>query len=473
MKEPLLKAILYYNYFVLGYYTVANAAYLFLLGAAGWMIVANQLRLSYGKYQENMHPSTAPPVSVLLSAYNEEAAVVQSVKSLLGLNYPSYEIIVINDGSKDSTLERLKDGLKLKRTNIIYRHALPTAKVRGFYTNPETPNLIVVDKEHSGKSDSLNCGINVSSSPYFCSIDADSVIEKNALVQLMRPIIEEPDAVKATGGIVRILNGCTVKEGKVVNVALPGDSLSRLQIVEYIRSFLFGRAGLGALNLLLIISGTFSMFEKRTVIAAGGYNLDTVTEDMELVVRLHKHLLESGKKYRISFVPEPICWTEAPRDFKMLKRQRRRWHLGLAESLYKYRKMLFNPKYGRVAFFGLPYQLFIELLGPVIELLGYFVVAVSLYLGIIDIRFFGLFLFMAVCVGVFFSTGSVLLEEITFRRYPHFKDLFILLFYGVIENFGYRQINSLWRTHAVLKFLFAREKKWEYVKKTGVATEDA
>lgn len=467
MKAFLLNFIYWFNYFVLGYYTAANGIYMLLLLIAVWLITAHLFRLGYGRYQESIHPCAAPPISIVIAAYNEESTIIDSIRSLTHLNYPDYEIIVVNDGSTDSTLKRLMEGFNLQRKNIIYREIIPTADVKRFYINPEMPNLVVVDKEHAGKADSLNVGINVSRSPYFCSVDADSILEKDSLLRLMRPIIESPERVKATGGIVRIVNGSVVVKGRLEEVRLPKDSLSRMQVVEYIRSFLFGRAGLSALNSLLVISGTFSMFHKRTVQAAGGYNSKTVTEDMELVVRLHKYLLEGKQRYHISFVPDPICWTEAPRDFGMLRRQRRRWHMGLAESVYMYRRMLFNPKYKWVGFFALPYQLFIELLGPVIEFLGYFVVTVSFIFKIIDLEFFLLFLTMAILVGVFFSTGAILLEEITYRRYTKLRELLTLLLYGVLENFGYRQLVALWRTGAVLKFLFSRDKKWEVVRKSG------
>lgn len=452
---------------MLAYYFAANGIYLVLLILASGTIVNHLARLEYGRYQGSIHRSVAPPVSVIVAAYNEEANIVDSVRSLLKLDYPDFEIVVVNDGSSDRTLENLGEGFGLKSTSVIYRQALRTAAVKGFYTSGAEPRLIVVDKAHAGKADSLNVGINVSKAPYFCSVDADSVLEESALTRLMRPIIESPGLVQATGGIVRLVNGSFVSEGRLVNIKLPSDSLSLLQVVEYIRSFLFGRAGLSVLNSLLVISGTFSMFQKKTVLAAGGYRTDIVTEDMELVVRLHKHLRDKGQKYRINFVPDPICWTEAPRDFAMLKKQRRRWHLGLASSIFMYRSMLFNYRYGRIGLFALPYQLIVELLGPVIEVAGYFVVTASFILGIVDREFFLLFLLMAVLINTFFSVAAVLLEEMSYRRYPKLRDTFTLLLYAVLENFGYRQLLSFWRTQAVIKFFFTRDRKWEVVRKKG------
>lgn len=466
----LMTLILWFNYLVLGYYFAANGVYLLLLVLASGTIIKHLSRLEYGRYQKTVHPSVAPPVSVIVAAYNEEATIVDSVRSLLKLDYANFEVIVVNDGSADATVQRLVEGFGLRRSNVIYRQSIRTTRVRGFYLSPHEPRLIVVDKEHAGKSDSLNVGINVSTAPYFCSVDADSILEESAIQRLMRPIIEAPNLVKATGGIVRIVNGSEVTDGRLVKIGLPKESLCLMQVVEYIRSFLFGRAGLSVLNSLLIISGTFSMFHKRTVQEAGGYKTSTVTEDMELVVRLHKHLREKKEPYRINFVPDPICWTEAPKDLSMLRKQRRRWHLGLAQSLFSYKSMIFNPRYGRIGLFALPYQLLVELLGPAIEITGYFVVTASFILGIVDKQFFVLFLVMAILIGIFFSVAAVLLEEISYRRYPRLRDTLKLLVYGVLENFGYRQMLALWRTMALLKFIFSRDRKWEVVRKKGFSS---
>jgi cellulose synthase/poly-beta-1,6-N-acetylglucosamine synthase-like glycosyltransferase len=249
----LLTLILWFNYLVLAYYFAANGIYLVLLILASATIVNHLSRLEYGRYQKSIHRSVAPPVSVIVAAYNEEANIVDSVNSLLKLNYPDFEIIVVNDGSGDRTLPNLIESFGLKRSNVIYRQALRTAHVNGFYQSPSEPRLIVVDKAHAGKADSLNVGINVSSAPYFCSVDADSILEESALLRLMRPILEAPDLVMATGGIVRLVNGSLVSDGHLSSIRLPKDSLSLLQVVEYIRSFLFGRAGLSVLNSLLVI----------------------------------------------------------------------------------------------------------------------------------------------------------------------------------------------------------------------------
>ncbi|MEE9542790.1 MAG: glycosyltransferase [Thermodesulfobacteriota bacterium] len=466
MNPLFVEFLRWFNIIVIGYYGIANGVYALLLIISVFVVLRHQKRVKYGKYVETIHPSTAPPVSILISAYNEESNVAETVRALFHLKYPLYEVVAINDGSDDDTLKKLIDAFSLKRIDLIYRDTLKTARVRGFYANPEYPNLTVIDKVHSGKGDSLNVGINVSRSPYFCTIDADSILEDEALTRLMRPIVEYPDLVKATGGIVRLINGSTIRDGRIAELRMPKDILSRMQVVEYIRSFLFGRAAWSAMNCLSIISGTFSMFHKKSTVDIGGFGLDTVTEDLDLVMRLHRYFREKKERYRIMFVPDPVCWTEAPHTLKMLGRQRRRWHLGLAQSMTRHLRMLFNPFYGRIGLFAYPFQFFIEMLGPPIEIFGYVVVTFCFMAGIVNLEFFMLFLTMSIFLGVILSIGAVLLEEFTFRRYKKVSELLTLMLFGVLENFGYRQLNAIWRMQALLKFVF-RSKRWEHVEKRG------
>jgi cellulose synthase/poly-beta-1,6-N-acetylglucosamine synthase-like glycosyltransferase len=273
--------------------------------------------------------------------------------------------------------------------------------------------------------------------------------------------------VIATGGVIRVLNGVKREKGVIKSIELPRhNSLAIFQIVEYLRSFLFGRVGLDVLNCNLILSGAFSLFQKAAVIGIGGFRVGNVTEDMELVIRLHKHFSLKGSPYRIRFVSDPICWTEVPETLKMLGRQRRRWHLGMIQSLWQHKSLIFNPRYGRLGLFAIPYNVFIEMISPLIEFSGYIIVPLSYFLGMIDYDFFMLFLLLAVGYGVFLSTTGVFLEELTYRRYPKWSDLFIMLLYGALENFGYRQINSFWRFTAFFQFLFGQG-RWEYVRKRG------
>lgn len=464
--------ILFFNYIAISYHVITNGFYLIFIILSIVAAIHHLSKLKYADLQSIVKSPMTPPISILVAAHNEELNIVESIRALLGLEYASYEVIVINDGSTDQTLERLIEGFDLRPINLIYRRLIQTKRVKGFFSNTGTPNLIVIDKEHGGKGDSLNAGINMARSPYFCSVDADSLLEKDALVRLIRPIIESsnPDQIVATGGIVRIANGCRIEKGRIANVALPQDSLSLFQIVEYLRTFLFGRTGWSTINSLLVISGTFSMFHKKTVQEAGGYSHDSVTEDMELVVRLHRFLRSQRRRYQISFVHDPICWTEVPVSIRMLARQRRRWHRGLVESLLSHLPMLFNPRFGRIGLIAVPYHLLIEGLGPIIELSGYFIVLASFIMGVVDFSFFMLFISLSILFGVFLSTGAIMLEEFTYRRYPRWTDLMILLAYGVLENFGYRQMNAWWRLQSL--FQLFRTRRWEHVRKHGFPHSD-
>jgi len=466
VKAFISTAIIGFNYLVAFYYGMINSVYTVLLSLALVVVLAHIQRIRYSAVREFRFSPETPPVSVLIPAYNESGVIVQAVTGALQLDYPSFELIVINDGSRDDTLEKLIDTFGLKRIDLAYRSLLKTKPVRGFYYSPERPNLLVIDKENGGKADALNAGINAAKSPYFASVDADSVLERDALIRLMAPISQSTIPVVACGGVVRVLNGTVVKDGVVQEIALPRDTLSMFQIVEYLRAFLFGRVGWDALNGLLIVSGTFSLFSKAAVMAAGGYDTRNVTEDMELIVRLQRHYLTRKERYIIRFISDPICWSEAPENLKMLARQRRRWHLGLIQSIMRHRTMLFNPAFGRMGLFVAPYYLLFEVFGPVIEVFGYAAVLIALGFGLLSFEFFALYVLLAIFYGVFLSIIGVFLEEVTYRRYPKWEHLFRLLSYALIENFGYRQLNSLWRFEATFLYIFGR-RRWEVVEGKG------
>ncbi|MBI5137266.1 MAG: glycosyltransferase family 2 protein [Nitrospirae bacterium] len=458
-------ALPWVNLFILVYYVVVNGVYFALLFAAGVGAVRHRRGHGTDSFEDLSALPTAPPVTVIVPAFNEAANLVQGVSALLSLNYPSHEVIVVDDGSTDDSLARLIDAFALTEVDLIYRAHIPTEPVRRFFVNPQLPGLTVVTKANSGKADSLNVGINLSRCPYFCSVDADSILERDALLRLMGPIMADPDEVVATGGIVRIGNGSTVEDGRIADVRLPKDLLSRLQVVEYLRCFLFGRAGWSNFGSLLILSGAFSLFRKHPVLELGGYSTRTVAEDMELVVRLHHHMRRGGKRYRVTFIADPICWTEAPTTLAQLGRQRRRWHQGLGETLIRHAFLTLNPRHGAVGLFGMPFQ-WVELWGPLVELVGYGVVAACALMGILSVQFLVLYLVLSLLLGVLLSVGSVLLEEMSARSYNRWQDLAVLMAMAVLENFGYRQLNVIWRVRGLFQFLSAR-RQWDTVHKRG------
>ena len=457
--ELLLKSILGFNEYVIYYFITLNSVYLLLFLVSLVEVVRFVRRTFFSDYQQLLKSEMTLPISILVPARNEEQGIVDTVRSLLQLNYGEFEILVVNDGSEDGTLERLVRAFDLRTTDRIYRRRLPTGRVRGIYASLEVPNLTVVDKEHGGKSDALNAGINLSRYPLFCSVDADSVIEENALLRVVKPFMEHPEEMVAVGGIVRIVNGCEVRDGRVVKIGLPRRVLPVFQVVEYLRAFLSGRIGWSVLRSLLIISGAFGLYKKSEVIAVGGYDSNTDTEDLELVMKLHEGLKRKKARYRIIFVPDPVCWTEVPEKFRSLLLQRNRWHRGLLQSFRLHWRMLLNPKYGVIGVLALPYFLLFEMLGPFVEVLGYLSVLLAWLLGILNTEFFLLFLLVAVFYGIFLSVAAVLLEEISFRRYPSWEDLARLIWYAIWENIGYRQLLAVFKVKAFFDFI-RRRRRW-------------
>ena len=464
MKTFFADLVIGFNYFVLFHYGFVNLIYTILLVISTVAILRHILRIRYAPFKDFVVSPETLPVSIIVPAHNEENVIARTVKATLEMNYPYFEVIVINDGSTDRTLDTLIQTFQLRKVDRAYRNVLKTAPIRGFYFSPEIPNLLVLDKENSGKADSLNCGINISSAPYFCTVDADSVLEENALIKLMIPVMESAAPVVACGGVIRTLNGVGIENDRVSEIDLPKNRLAMFQVAEYIRAFLFGRVGLNVVNSILILSGAFSLFRRDAIVDVGGYRQDNVSEDMELVTRLHRVSIEKNTPYSIKFISDPVCWTEVPETMSMLARQRRRWYQGLLQTMIQNRDILFKPKYGRLGWICLPYYLIVELLSPLVEMLGYIVVPISWMLGMLNTEFMILFLTLSVFYGIFLSSASIYLEEVTYRRYPKWNHLARLLLYGVLENFGYRQINSFWRFQAFLKYVMG-ERKWEYVRK--------
>ncbi len=455
-----------FNLFVLGYFIALNSIYLGLFAVSLFEVLRFVRRTFFSDYRQIMQSEMTWPISVLVAAHDEEKTIVETVRSLLMANYGEFEVVVVNDGSTDATLERLAKAFELRRMDRVYRRAIPTEPVRGVYGSLAHANLTVVDKVKGGKSDALNAGINLSRYPLFCSIDADSIIEDNALLRVVKPFMERPTETVAAGGIVRIVNGCEVREGRVVRIELPDRPLPIFQVVEYLRAFLTGRVGWSTLQSLLIISGAFGIYKKQEVVEIGGYSRYTDTEDLELVVRLHEHLRRQKRKYRVVFVPDPVCWTEAPETLKILNRQRNRWHRGLVRTLWSHKRMMFNPRYGGVGMFAFPYFFLFEMIGPFVEIVGYCTVVLSFLLGILNLEFFLLFVGVAILYGIFLSIAAVLLEEISFRRYPGWLDLTKLLVFSILENFGYRQVNALFKVKAFWDVV-RRRRSWGRMDRAG------
>lgn len=464
MNTNLIKQIIgYFNNFIFYYVLCINTIYFIQLILSAFGLYDYIKKMHYSDYKKYINSDNMIPVSILVPAYDEENTIVCNIRSLLELKYPLFEIIVINDGSKDNTLKRVIETYDLKYVKQPVRYLINTNSIRGIYKNVNIPGLTLIDKDNGGKADALNAGINVSKYPVFASIDADSILESDSLVRVMMPFIENRLTV-AVGGIVRIINGSKIENGEIKNIGLPHSKFAMFQIVEYLRGFLSGRMGWDALGCLLIISGAFGAFKKDIAVKVGGYTHNTIGEDMELVVKMHEYLRKNKLKYKIKFIPDPVCWTQAPEKMLDLRGQRRRWQIGLMDSLFRHKKLLLNPKYGIVGMFGTPYFWMFEMIGPVVEFLGYIFIPLSYVLGLLNLRYFILFLIVSILYGIILSIGAILLEEYTFSKYQSIKQLFRLSLYGVLENFGYRQMTTFFRVDAIIRFKKFRN-SWGKIKR--------
>jgi cellulose synthase/poly-beta-1,6-N-acetylglucosamine synthase-like glycosyltransferase len=395
------------------------------------------------------------PISIIVPAYNEAETIVDNIRSLLLLHYPEFEVIVVNDGSTDETMAEIKAGLGVTEVNRAWHMEVPTEKVQAVYGCVEFPRLLVVDKDNGGKADALNAGINLSRFPLFCAVDADSLLDHDSLLQVMRPFVEEPEQMVAVGGRLRIVNGCKVNSGQVVEVQLPKQVFPLLQSIEYIRAFLVARLAWSRLNAMLIISGAFGLFKRSAAISVGGYSRDTVGEDMEIVVKMHRHFIENRQDYQMRYVPDSVCWTQAPDSYRVLGTQRCRWQRGLLQTMWKHRGMIMNPSYGRVGMLGMGYFFFMDVIAPLIEFFGYIIIPLTWYYERVSTEFFVAYAALTVTYGVFISTGSLLLEMLVTKT-VRARDLAMLTLCAVVENFGYRQWNNWWRLQGFWQALAKR-----------------
>lgn len=453
------------TWFTLLYFVVLNSVYLLLNLLSALALYRNNQRRDISELPQAFS-MLAPPISVLVPAYNEAATIAATVRSVLQLTYAEFEIIVINDGSTDATLEVLQQTFSLLPFPEAYRIQLKTQEVRGIYRSTTHPKLRVIDKANGGKADSLNAGINAARYPLFCGVDADSILQRNSLQQVVEPFLRSPHMV-ATGGTVRAANGCEVRDGYLTRVDLPSNPWALFQVMEYLRAFLFGRLGWSSLNAMLIISGAFGLFKKATVIEVGGYRSNTIGEDMELVVRIHHQMRAKKKPYRIEFVPDPVCWTEVPEDWRTLRNQRVRWQRGLAESLSTHWGLMFSRHGGWPGWVAFPFMVIFEWLGPVLEFGGYLWMVYAYYAGLVSWQAFGLFVFVAIGLGILLSVSGLLLEQLSFRMYPRLRHLALLVLIVIVENLGYRQLNTWWRIVGLFQWARQKESSWGVMKRKG------
>lgn len=414
----------------------------------------------------------APTVSILAPAYNEGATIIQNVRSLLSLYYSNLEVIIINDGSKDDSLQKLIDAYQLEKIPFYVDYKIPSKEVKGIYKskNPVFKNLVVVDKVNGGKADALNVGINVSANDYIVCIDVDCILEQDAILKMVKPFLEETDSkVIASGGVVRIANSCIIEDGRLVKVNLPQNYWARMQSLEYIRAFILGRMAWARLNGLLLISGAFGAFDKQIAIKAGGYNHKTVGEDMELVVRMRRYMEEAKIPYKVTYIPDPLCWTEAPVSSKILGRQRNRWTRGTIETLGFHKKMFLNPQYGLLGMLSYPYWFFFEMLAPVIEFFGLIVFLVLCAFGMIDLHLFIALLLFIISFGYVYSAFAAYMEVTTYNMYRRRTDMMKLLLTALTEPFYFHPF-VVWAAIKGYVDLIRKKNSWGEMTRQGFGT---
>lgn len=440
-----------FEFTVLGYFLVLNGVYLSLniLSLNG---IYRYMQGSRVRGIPRIFAGFAPPISIVIPAYNEEDTIISTLQSILEIDYPRFEIIIVNDGSTDETLAILTRELALVPFPEAYRARLETKPIRRIFRSIKMPRIYVIDKENGDKADAMNAGVNMAHYPLFCAVDADCILQRDSLLRIVQPFLED-DKTVAVGGTLRVLNGCKREGHRLIEPRVSSNFFALFQTIEYLRAFLYGRMGWVPLNSVLIVSGAFGLFRKETFMSVGGYRKECWGEDMELIVRMHRLLRKKRIPYRITFIPDPICWTMVPDNYRDLARQRIRWHLGHIQALVKNIGLMFSRRGGVVGWIAFPFSLIFEWFGPIIEFIGYIVMTAGFYYGWITLDIFQVFLLVAIGFGILLSVSSLLLEELSFHVYPKPIHVIALFAAAVLENFGYRQLNTVWRVYAVGKFL--------------------
>lgn len=468
MRHFLAACVNGFNHFVIVYFIALNLLYLgIVLVASGYMRMLRRMPEETALEDIFANPLT-PGVSVLVPAYNEENVIASSVHSLLALRYPQLEVVIAEDGSTDGTFEALREEF-----DLIPSHRVPSGQIQTFgkvnsVHISRDGRVVVVRKENAGRSgDALNVAMEYARHPLVCMVDADSVLEPDALLQVVRPFVDDPARVAATGGVVRPINGCPTERGQITEVRAPKSWTARIQVVEYLRSFLLGRLGWSSANSLMIISGAFGLFRRDLVLQIGGLTSKSLAQDADLVNSLHHRLRRHKRDYRIVFVPTPAAWTEVPEKLKTLGRQRRRWSHGLLQVLWRFRTLMINPRYGRIGLVVLPYYLVFELLSPLVEILGLVSIVVAAILGMLAVHLAVLFALVALGYGLLLSIVAIVVDEVSYDSYKSWRDIFSLLSAAVLENIGFRQLHALWRLHGVWQGLRMANAEWGEMPRVG------
>ncbi len=457
------------DFYVFYYFIAIQGFYVILTIGSIPQLYRRTREIRLERFDLLVNSSYMPKVTLLVPCLNEEQQIVFNLQNLLKLPYQHKEIIVINDGSKDATMKMLQDSFQLAKVpEITPRAQLKTAQVRGYWRSRLWPNLLVIDKENGGKADALNAGLNCCYSSLFIALDADTLVTQEALSVIVKAFLAQPNTF-AIGSAIGVANGCIFRNNRMVQILFPDRFVPAIQVLEYMRAFLFGRVGWNPLGGNLIISGAFGLFDAETVIGSGGYSTDTVTEDLELVVRLHRYLRERQIPYCIRSIPDPLAWTEVPVNYKTLSKQRERWQRGLWQVLWKHRAVFFKKRYGKLGWISLPCFFFIDALSPFVEFFGGLFVLLGFFMGVVDVLFMILFIAVLYGVGILSSCLAVLLEERSFGCYQNVPSLLKMVAYAMMEQVGYRHRTVWWRLKGFHNWLRHKE-SWNKFKRAGIYT---
>lgn len=472
----ILKLVLgLFDQFVLIYFLLFNSIFLLLVVAGGVEVIRARRRVQPISLDEVFAYPLTPAISVVVPAFNEELSIIDSVHGMLNLRYPSHEVVVVDDGSTDRTFELLDAEFELEPCELRIDEAIRVSgTIEATFRSTIDNRLVVVRKVNAGtRSDAVNAALAVVSHPLVCMTDADSIFDSDALLLVARAYLRDPERTVGIGGTIRAVNGSAVNRGHLETAKAPSTWTARIQVVEYLRSFLLGRVAWSRLKALVIVSGAFGVYRRELLSELGGLDPEALAEDAELVVRVHKHMRRSGEEYRLAFLPDPVCWTEVPNSLKQLAKQRRRWSRGLAEVLWMHRTMIFNPRYGRIGMLALPYYLLFELLGAIVEFIGVAAVLLGFALGVVNTSMAIIVSIVALLYATVLSAVTILIEEFSYRRYTRPRDLIMVAVAALIEIVGFRQIHAFWRTQGLVSALRRTESTWETPTRQGFDSQES
>lgn len=464
--------LLLLEYFFLIFTILIILSYIFLAILSSKETLIYIKKHSLIEYNDLLSSSIAPSISIIAPAYNETLNIVENVRSLLSIQYGNFNIIIVNDGSSDDSLAKLIEAFNLEKVPFLVNEKIATQPLReGIFKskNPAFKKLLIVDKENGGKADALNFGLNISESKYLACIDVDCLLVKGALQRLVKPFLDYTGKkVIASGGVIRIANSCKINNGKLLEVNFPKKWIERAQVLEYLRSFLLGRMAWSRLNGLLVISGAFGMFDRETAMKVGGYNTKTVGEDMELIVRMRRYMEETKQEYKVAYIPDPLCWTEAPYNYKIFISQRNRWTRGTIETLRIHRKIGLNRKYGILGMLSLPYWFIFERLAPLIEVAGiiYFLLLV-IFRDLSGSFVLGVFL-IGYLFSLVFSFVAIFSEEVTYNQYKKKGDGLALILTIIFEPLILHPFVLYAAVMGNIDYYFNKNKKWGVMTRKGL-----